>query len=107
MARATFPIRAVLYEIMTRFAEEAIASCSTARPTRTAKRAEAVAAANPATHTATETVENLYASSSIARHHRLRFDKKDCSRGKGYSSTSSSPAVKFLEGSFPKQFWFI
>jgi len=54
VARATLPIRAVLYEITTRFAEEAIANWSTARPTRIAKRAEAPAAANPATHTATE-----------------------------------------------------
>lgn len=59
MASATFPIKAVLYEIITLFAEEAIASCSTARPTRMAKRAEAVAAANPATHTATKKEGNL------------------------------------------------
>ena len=92
MARATFPIRAVLYEIMTRFAEEAIASCSTARPTRTAKRAEAVAAANPATHTATETVGNLYASSSIARHPARSImprQKGLFPRGKGYSFPTS------------------
>lgn len=65
VASATFPIKAVLYEIITRFAEEAIASCSTARPTRMAKRAEAVAAANPATHTATKREGNL---SRLPRH---------------------------------------
>lgn len=65
VASATFPIKAVLYEIITRFAEEAIASCSTARPTRMAKRAEAVAAANPATHTATKREGNL---SHLPRH---------------------------------------
>lgn len=57
VARATLPIKAVLYEITTRFAEEAMANWSTAKTTRITKRAEAPAAANPAIHTATEIKE--------------------------------------------------
>lgn len=54
VAKATLPIRAVLYEMTTFFADEAMASWSTARPTNMASKVEAAAAANPATHTATE-----------------------------------------------------